>query len=90
MLTLIAKVKLPDERVLMIRETKPGWVISAEKRVGDEWVLIGDRWEEHLQDIPRYVSDYTPEEPTWVMEGAGNIVSLANFVSDYIARLNDS
>jgi hypothetical protein len=61
--TLIARVTLPEERVLTIRDTNPGWKISAEKKVGDEWVLVGDRWEEHLKDIPRYVGDYTSEEP---------------------------
>ena len=84
--TLIAKVTLPDERMLMIRETTPGWMISAERRVGGEWVLIGDRWEEHLQDIPPYVADYTSEEPKWVLEGTGRTVSLADFIANYRIR----
>ena len=79
--TLIANVRLPDERVLTITDTNPGWRISAHRRVGGEWALIGDRWEENLKDIPRYIEDYTSDDPSWRLENTGEPIALADFVT---------
>lgn len=69
--------------VLMIYDTDPGWKIVAERLVENKWVLISDRWEERLEDIPRYISDYTNEEVVWSDANTGEVVRLEQFISEY-------
>jgi len=55
------------------------------RRGGRRLALVGDKWEEQLRDIPRYLSDYATEPLVWRDEETGETVELARFVEQHDA-----
>lgn len=64
----------------IIYEASPGWKIVVERIIDNKWVIVEDRWEESIQDIPRYFSKYTSSKLSWTEQVTGVGIDLTEFV----------